>query len=282
MNRSKRAAVAGGIAIALACLATATFTSVERQQASLRLADAVRKGAEADVQALLVRGADPNAPIQSPNVTLADVLRVMLRLKPPEATRETILVYAAAHSNERVLRSLLEAGGDVHRQTEYEELALTRAVEARAHRNVELLVQHGANLNCYGQLHTPLSAVFNRVPDPEDLFFLLAHGADPNGHDAYGITPLMWAAFEGDPKSIKTLIHVHADIDRRDTVGATALIHAALVGNLQTIEALLKAGADPTLRDLKGRTAEDIAVITGNKPLAVLLHDCRRYGAHSR
>ena len=252
MKRSKRAAVAGGIAIALACLAIAAFTSVERHQNTVRLAGAVHRGAEAEVQALLARGADPNAPIQSPALTLVDVLRVMFRLKPPEATRETILVYAAAHSNERILRSLLEAGGDVHRQTDYEELALTKAVEVRAHRNVELLVQHGANLNCYGQLRTPLSAVFNRIPDPEDLLFLLAHGADPNGHDSYGRTPLMCAAFEGTPESIDALIRVHAEIDRQDTVGATALMHAALVGNSKTIDALLKAGADPTLRDHKG------------------------------
>ena len=281
MTSKKRRAVrwAAGLSLMVIAMACFAFTALERHGKTLRLAEAVNRGERADereVRALLASGADPNAPFGIQALTLTDALRVALRLKQPQESKQTIFLYAASHVNERVLRCLLEAGGDVRRHTPFGGTPLCLAVGSHLHRNVEMLVQHGADVNCYGQPHTPLSEVFStfgfgKIPNSDDLAFLLAHGADPNGHDQYGITPLMWAGFRSSPETIGLLLQAHADLNARDTVGATPLIHAVISGNSTACAVFLKAGADPTLRDHQGRTAEEIAVAAGNKPLAALI-----------
>jgi ankyrin repeat protein len=265
------------VAIVVACFA---FSAFQRQQNTLRLGDAVRRrrGSEAEVRSLLASGADPNAPASPPLLTLAEMLRSMFRRRQPQGQQETIFIYASGHQNERILRILLESGGDMRQQTYYGATALLMALGAQSHPNVELLVQHGADVNCYGARMIPLAAALHRTPGTEDLVFLLAHGADPNGYDQYGISPLMWAAFYGDPTCIRVLLQAGADINRRDTVGATALMHAVLNGKKQPIEVLLEAGADPTLRDQRGRTAEDLAIAMRNKPLEQFLHNYHSHG----
>lgn len=285
MHRTKRralslAAVLGLIVIAMAGLA---YMAVRRHQNTLRLADAVRKGDAAEVQSALADGADPNAPASPAALTLADTLQLMFHLRPPKEEADTIFLYAAEHDNERILRSLLDAGGDVRKHIGNGGTALTRAVASQSHGNVALLVKFGADLNCYGQSDPPLAAALDRrKPNTEDLQFLLAHGADPNGYDQYGITPLMWAAFDSSPENVPLLLKAGANLNARDSVGATALMHAAVSGNLKATEALLKVGADSTLRDNRGRPAEDIAVAMGKKPCAQLISHYRLRSASPR
>ena len=282
-------------------------TAHRRQQRNVRLAEAVFLEDEARVHALLAEHADPNALMQPLSLSLSDLLERVWHPEWHRGHRSTILMYAANHGGERILRSLLDAGGDVHDKTAYGFTALMIAADSRHHGNVALLVQYGSDVNFSGESTTPLIEATSHASNLEDVSCLLAHGADPNrpsesttpltsaamygdtetvlalihagasvnGCDPGEGTALMGAASQGDPKTITALLRAGADINARDAYNQTALIYAAGAGKREAVVTLLKAGADPRLCDKGGTSAEDSAVAQGNKEIAHLLHDDR-------
>jgi len=132
----------------------------------------------------------------------------------------------------------------------------------------------------------------------------LAHGADPNGRNWLGFTPLMWAAMKGNQKIADTLIAHKADLDaasnygtalstsligRKESMalhllergagihgkrvdGATSLMLAAGNGETQVIKALLDRKDNPNALDEDGATALIYAARTGKaEAITVLL-----------
>ena len=95
--------------------------------------------------------------------------------------------------------------------------------------------------------------------DGNSLKAALDAGADVNGRDGRGWTPLMHAANKGYPLLVEPLLAARADPDIRASDGATALFMAALHGHTEIIELLMRAGADITIRGPKGKTAVDAA-----------------------
>lgn len=102
---------------------------------------------------------------------------------------------------------------------------------------------------------------------------LLATGADPNGLNAQGSTPLMVAALGTNVALVHALVAAGADIDRRAADGSTALMKSALWGCVKVVVALLQLGADPTLTDAEGWTAARIARARGHVGIAELLDE---------
>lgn len=101
---------------------------------------------------------------------------------------------------------------------------------------------------------------------------LLAQGADPCKPDAaQGNTALMGVAFKGDDAIAARLLKQTCDVDARNKAGQTALMMAALFGRTAQVDMLLKAGADRTLADDTGRTASSVAAAQGNAALAEML-----------
>ncbi len=85
---------------------------------------------------------------------------------------------------------------------------------------------------------------------------LIDCGAELNAADATGMTPLMFAAENGDIGLAGTLISARADIDlRRAATNETALMKAARKGSSEIVKLLLGAGANPVLADSFNRTA---------------------------
>src|SRR5262245_58521683 len=80
-------------------------------------------------------------------------------------------------------------------------------------------------------------------------------GADVNGRDADGNTPLILAAFYAGPECVELLIDKGADVNAANAAGATALIRAAT--SYEKTRALVTAGAN-----VRVRTAD-----LGNTPL---------------
>lgn len=66
-----------------------------------------------------------------------------------------------------------------------------------------------------------------------------------NQRDAYGLSPLHWAATRGDVKSIETLLRHHAAVDILERGGSTPLIWGIDSANTKVTERLLDAKADP-------------------------------------
>jgi ankyrin repeat protein len=69
-------------------------------------------------------------------------------------------------------------------------------------------------------------------------------GADLNGVDIGGWTPLFHAAHQGHTEGVKLLIQAGADVNHGKETGFTALFSAVLGGHVEAVRALLDAGAE--------------------------------------
>lgn len=76
--------------------------------------------------------------------------------------------------------------------------------------------------------------------DEERVAALLASGADPNGLDDRGMTPLIWAVYGGYLEIAELLCCGGADVNFRRTTGETALWHAEDDFGLFEIAAVLR------------------------------------------
>ena len=138
---------------------------------------------------------------------------------------------------------------------------------------------------------------------------LIAAGADVNGRDPRGFTPIILAsynghlettealiaakgdaclpdrdqgntaqmgvAFKGDDRIAARLLKAGCDVDARNHAGQTALMMAALFGRTAQIDMLIAAGADRTAVDAAGRSAAAVAAAQGNAAVVTQLRDGR-------
>jgi murein DD-endopeptidase MepM/ murein hydrolase activator NlpD len=109
--------------------------------------------------------------------------------------------------------------------------------------------------------------IFNvaKTGDPEKLQAALAAGGNLAARDAYGQTPLMYAAAKNsDPRVIEAMLRAGADINAVTDSGWTALMYAARDNtNPEVALLLLQAGANPTLVNSEGQRAIDLAADNG-------------------
>jgi uncharacterized protein len=71
------------------------------------------------------------------------------------------------------------------------------------------------------------------------------------------MTPLDWAVLSNHADGVKALIAGGAKVNVVDAFGYTPLLYAATVdfGNADTVKPLLQAGADPSIKSKDGKTA---------------------------
>jgi hypothetical protein len=101
---------------------------------------------------------------------------------------------------------------------------------------------------------------------------LLAEGADINGHDLYGTTPLMCASIEGKIEMVNFLLSRQADVNGTNPrFKDTALMYAAGYHHPEIVKILIQAGADVNARDSDGKTVLLRIQRTGSKKVTELL-----------
>jgi len=100
---------------------------------------------------------------------------------------------------------------------------------------------------------------------------LLKEGADPNGGDVFGRTPLHLAAEGGHLEVVELLLQHGADPSFQDEDGNAALHLAALRGWRDVAYVLLRHGADPNARNAKGKTPLHLAAEGGYLEVVELL-----------
>ncbi|XP_068784033.1 cyclin-dependent kinase 4 inhibitor B-like [Struthio camelus] len=95
--------------------------------------------------------------------------------------------------------------------------------------------------------------------DVEEVRALLEAGADPNGTNSFGRTPLQ-VMMLGSPRVAELLLQRGADPNRADPrTGCFPAHDAARAGFLDTLVALHRAGARLDLPDGRGRLPLDVA-----------------------
>ncbi len=88
-------------------------------------------------------------------------------------------------------------------------------------------------------------------------------GADVNGADADGSTPLHWAVQRDDERIVELLIRAGANVTAANRYQVTPLTVACTNGNATIVSLLLQAGADPNAAAADGETALMTAARTG-------------------
>ena len=113
-----------------------------------------------------------------------------------------------------------------------------------------------------------------RVGDLSAVRALVANGANPNAEDAYGRTPVYFAAFEGHANAIRALADCGADIGRADRYGETPVFIAANEGRVAAVAALAECGADlGAVRAEDGLAPLQAAARHGHRGVAELLRE---------
>lgn len=113
------------------------------------------------------------------------------------------------------------------------------------------------------------NAIFKN--DEKKVFYLLKAGVKPNYKNSEGVTPLMFAAENGNLYIVKQLIANGAELNSVPNSGVTALIAASKNNNLEIVELLLQNNAEVNAVDQNGYSALSYAAAYGYPKLAWLL-----------
>jgi ankyrin repeat protein len=134
---------------------------------------------------------------------------------------------------------------------------------------IAALLQAGADIEGYNpQGHTPL-ILASYHGHATTTATLITAGASVDSVDRdRGNTPLMGCAFKGYPEIAAMLLANGADVNQRNSADQTAIMLAAMFARDDIVDLLLDAGADPRLVDAAGNTAASVAAAQNNLQMA--------------
>ena len=208
----------------------------------------------------------------------------------------TALIEAVRFGDRTLVEALLAAGASPLARTRDGRIALDYAIEAGHGELADRLLGSGRPPDLVGPL---TEAAFRGQRDL--VFRLLGEGADINGANSVGDTPLIAAAWGGREALLLELLQRGAAVERsggealaraassghagivrrlvahgvpvdvRGTAGWTPLMSAAWQNQAAAVRCLLELGADRGIKDDAGKTALDWARQGGHREIVALL-----------
>jgi ankyrin repeat protein len=190
-----------------------------------------------------------------------------------------LLVGCVGADKYAVVKLLAGNGADLLQKNARKETALMRAALFGDTATLSLLATAGNEIDGMDSTGlTPLlNAIFN-VNRPATIW-LLNHGADADKVAAYGLTAITAVVTYNDVPLVTAVLQKTKNINTVDAFGISALMWAAYNehDNPSILQALLDKGADVTIKAKNGDTALSWAMKKGNTKTVALL---KKAGAH--
>lgn len=159
------------------------------------------------------------------------------------AAGETPLMSAAAAGSLDAMKWLVEKGADVNAQNAFGSMALVWSATDLA--KVKFLVEHGANANAATKTgRTAAFVAAMSAPSAEIVRYLVSHGADLKAKDGFGNTMLTAAAVGDDVETVRMALDAGVDPNAVGATRVSPLVYAAYNGNPAVVSLLLSKGAN--------------------------------------
>ena len=186
----------------------------------------------------------------------------------------TALLWAAHWDNLSTASLLLGAGANANAATDSGVTPLDLAAENASVAMVDKLLSAGANPNLpqIGGLTALMIAA--HTGNVQIVRSLLARGAEVQAATKETRnTALMWAVSDHFPEIVKALLDAHADVHASTTNGLTPLLYAAQNGDIPTAQALIAAGVNVNEAGSDGTRPLPYAILRGRGEFALFLLD---------
>jgi uncharacterized protein len=293
------------------CVAAIASSMCFAASSDLRLIQAVKKQDTESVRALLKQHIDLNASqgdgstalhwaADLDNLTIADLLiRAGARASAANDLGATPLYLACRNRSASMVDRLLAAGSDANAKLLNGETVLMTCARTGESKAVKALLVHGADVKAKEPEHDQTALMWAAAQShPEAVGMLVEFGADVRARSRVysqtvvgeqtqragreelnytvqrgGMTPLLFAARNGDAESAKLLLAAGADANDSLADGTSALVLAAHSGQGIVAITLLEKGADANAMG-GGYTAMHAAVLRSDLNLvkALLAH----------
>ncbi|KAJ7270941.1 ankyrin repeat-containing domain protein [Mycena rebaudengoi] len=185
-----------------------------------------------------------------------------------DANEGSALQAATKKEHVAVIQLLLEHGANVNLQGGHDITALQTASWLGNTVAVQLLLDYGANVAARGE-HALQAASFRGHVAVVQL--LLGHGADVNLQGEGDTTALLVASVVGSTEVVQLLLDHGADANKQGGHFGTALQAASEKGNLDVVQLLLDHDADVNLEGGYYRTALQAASMWGSNDIVQVL-----------
>jgi hypothetical protein len=191
------------------------------------------------------------------------------------ATRErhVTLLGAAVHGcHAEVLKSILERSASKWCSGSELERLLKMAVEKKAPRVLELLIEAGDQLEC-GKILGPVLVKHSRAGNAKIVQLLLEKGVDVNAQGGYYGNALQAASVGGHKEIVQQLLDKGADVNAQGGLYGNALYAASWGGHQEIVQQLLDKGADVNAQGGQYGNALQAASQGGHKEIVQQLLD---------